>query len=129
MKESPVHGSTAKGRQRTAIGVRQNGLRPKFASDALKTISNLRKCLVPRDALKIAGILVARTLRCNTTHRVENPIRRIYAVDVLRHLRAQKSARHGMSGVSLNLRGSPVFHGDKHAAGIRAVMRTSGMND
>src|ERR1035437_818459 len=58
-----------------------------------------------------------------------HPIRRIHAIQILRHLGTQKPARNRMLRIALNLRGPPVLDGDQHPASIRTVVRTSGMDD
>jgi hypothetical protein len=62
-------------------------------------------------------------------HRIQHPLRRIHAIQILRDFRAQKSARHRMVGVALNLRGSPIFDRDEHSASIGAIVRTRGMDN
>jgi hypothetical protein len=62
-------------------------------------------------------------------HRMVHAIGRIHAVEILGHLRTQEPARHVMRGITLNFRRPPIFHSDQNAEGIRAIVRTSGMNN
>ena len=81
------------------------------------------------------GTLAARSaarhgpLRTNPPHRVQHPIRRIHPVQILRHLRAQKPARHRMLRITLNLCRTPVLHGDQDPASVGTIVRTRGMHD
>jgi hypothetical protein len=74
-------------------------------------------------------LLFCYSLRRNPPHRIEHPIRRINAIQILRHFPAQESPRHRMPWIALNLRGTAIFHGDQNAASIRAIVRTRGMDD
>src|ERR1039458_2197999 len=55
-----------------------------------------------------------------------HPIRRIHAIQILRHLGTQKPARNRMLRIALNLRGPPVLDGDQQPATTRTVARPSG---
>src|ERR1700727_1199872 len=61
-------------------------------------------------------------------HGIQHAVRRIHAVQVLRHFRAQKSAGYRMFRIPLDLRGAATLYGDQHSASVGAVVGTRGMD-
>ena len=69
-------------------------------------------------------------LRPIPDQRVEDPVRRVHTVEVVRHLAAEEAGRDGVLGVPAHGHGPAVLiHRDGHGAGVRAVVRTGGMDD
>src|SRR5256885_5346915 len=68
--------------------------------------------------------LRCRTLGSNPSHGIHDALRRIHAVQILRHLRTQESASDWMFRIALNPCSAPVLNRDQHAASIRAIVRT-----
>ena len=75
-----------------------------------------------------AGDSPGETLR-HPPHGIKHPIRRIDPVKIFGHLGAQEAAGHRMRGVALNPRGTAIFHGDQDSAGVRTIVRTSGVHN
>src|ERR1700674_5479965 len=98
MEKTPVHGSVAQLAQRATVGKGKNCLAAEFSDNALQPCGNFVESLVPGNALELgpcgADTLVrglgGDTLRRNSSHRVEHPIRRINSVQIFRDLCAQK---------------------------------------
>src|SRR5580700_5321351 len=128
MKKSPIHRRPAQHRQRSAIGIRQDRFAPKLRYNLLEMRGDLVEGFVPGNPVKISSVFAATSLRRNSTHRIKNPVRRIHPVEILHHLRTQKPARYRMVGVALNPRSAPILNRNQYPAGIRAIMRTGGMN-
>ena len=107
MKEPAVHRPISQLADRPGVAVRQHALRSKLRRNLLQLRRNLVERLVPRDSLKRLGLmpLRQRPLRhaCPPSHRIQQPIRRIHPVQILRHLSAQKSPRHRMRRIALHL--------------------------
>ena len=95
---------------------------------------NRIQSLVPAHALKRLQLFAAgpRTLRRSALpfHGIEQPVRRIYAVQILRYFAAQKSLRHRMRRIALHLyRAAFAVDRNQNAARVGAVVRTHGMNN
>src|SRR5580704_432426 len=155
MEEAAVHGGAIQHSQCAAKRERQDGLAAEFSSDLLEARSDLLKSLVPTDALplRLMWILLVwgrvgacpersrRTpsrsgaprpswpFRPHPPHRIQNPVRRIHPIQILGHLGAQETTGHGMHRITLDLGRTTVLHGNQHSAGIRAIVRTGGVND
>src|SRR5947209_13933084 len=71
-----------------------------------------------------AAKLRCRTLGSNPSHGIHDALRRIHAVQILRHLRTQESASDWMFRIALNPCSAPVLNRDQHAASIGAIVRT-----
>ena len=129
VKEPPVHRPKSKLPDRPRIAVRQNRLRPKLLRHSLQPRGNRVQRLVPTHPLK--RLLFFAALQRPLGHsrfapqRIQQPIRRIHPVQILRHLAAQKPLRHRMFRVPLHLhRPALRVHSHQHAARVRAVVRT-----
>ena len=90
----------------------------------------------PRKCAEKLALLVLRgtspdggPLGGNSPHRIEHSIGRIHALEIFGHFRAQEPASHRMRRITLDLCRPPVFDGDQNAAGIRTIVRASGVND
>jgi hypothetical protein len=59
---------------------------------------------------------------------MHDTIGRVDAIKVFRHLCAQKAARYWVRGIALHTRGPAIFHGNQNSAGIRAIVRTNGVD-
>src|SRR6185369_16233265 len=121
MEEPTIHAGVVQRAQRPAVRVGKYRLGPELGRDLLELRCNGIERLVPRDTFELLG--PAATLRCNAPQRVEHTIGRIYAIDVLRYLRAQKSAGYRMRRIPLDLHRTPILHRDEHTAGVRTIVR------
>jgi len=144
MEEAPVHRPAIQRSQSSAIRIRQNGLTAKLRRYRAKTRSDLVESLAPgnsppdrrSDLCGDSGPTLSSLcgagaparegpFRADSPHRIHHTIRRIHPIQILRHLRAQKPARHWMLRIPLDLSSSPVLDGDQHPASVRTIMRTS----
>src|SRR5215471_1010967 len=98
--------------------VRPDGFPTELAADPAQALRDQVERLVPRDALE-----VARPLRADAPHRVEETVRRLRVRDVVVELVAQDAARERMRGIALQLHRAPVLDGDDPAARVRTVHR------
>jgi hypothetical protein len=100
-------------------------------ADALPTL--FRLCVWgdsrPRPSMRSEAPLPRNTLGRNPAHRMQHAVRRIHAVQILRHLRTQKSARHRMLGIALDPGRLAILNRDPHAASIGTIVRTRGMDN
>ena len=71
----------------------------------------------------------SRSLRLYASHRIQHPIRRVNAVQILGDFGAKESAGNGMLRIALNFGSAAVFDSDQNAAGVRAIVRAGGVND
>jgi len=146
MKKPVVHRGAVQSPKRSAVRIRQNRLAAKFGGDRTKASRNLVKRFVPGDAppgLFVWEMIVRdrvlnrwseaplprhRPLCSNPPHGIQHAVRRVHAIQILRHFGAQESTRDRMRRIALDLSRPPVLHGDQNSASIRAIMGTSGMN-
>src|SRR6202158_1675975 len=144
MEETAVHGSAVEHAERSSVRVGQDGFGAAFGSDPAQTLGNLVESLVPRDAFKSRSIRWSdgvagrprpsfpqgnRSLRLYASHRIQLPIRRVNAVQILGDFGAKESAGNGMLRIALNFGSAAVFDSDQNAAGVRAIVRAGGVND
>src|SRR6516164_1660658 len=98
MKEPAIHRAVAKLPNGSGIAVRQNALRPKLSCNRLQPSRDLIERLVPRDPLKRLSFtaLLKRAFRnaLAAPHRIEQPIGRVDAIEILRDFAAQKATCH-----------------------------------
>src|SRR6202162_2423698 len=148
-EKSAVHGGAVQSTQGSAVGIRQNRFAAELGNDLAEALSDLVQSFIPRNALpglcgdscpfdklRAGSRLSMRSeapLRrppfCrNPAHGIQHAVRRIHAVQVLRHFRTQKSACYRMPRIPLNLRGAATLYGDQHSASVGAVVRTRGMD-
>ena len=95
---------------------------PNSAATALRRRGDGIERLVPGDALEAAFAFGA-----HAALRVEQAAGRVFALQVLRHLAAQKTARHGMRRVAAQLGAASVFDRDQQGTAVRAVERAHGV--
>ena len=61
---------------------------------------------------------------------IENAVRRVDAIEILGHLAAQKSLRHGLRWVALDFhRAAFLVHRHQHRARVRTVVRADRVNN
>ena len=128
--------------------IRQNRLAAKLRRNRAPARSNLIQCFIPgnsqpdwrggflcgdpRPRLPMgseAPLPGPRPLGPNPPHGIQNPIRRIHPIQILRHLGTQKPACNRMLWIALNLRGPSILDGNQHAASVRTIMGTRGMDE
>src|ERR1700686_3970456 len=149
MEETAVHGSAVERAERSSVRVGQYGFRAVFGSDPTQALRDFAESLVPGDAFKsrligwsdgcprkpalstVEGSFAQGScpLRFHSSHRIQHPIRRVHAVQILGDFGAKESAGDRMLRIALNLGGAAVFDSDQDAAGVRAVVRAGGMDD
>src|SRR5580692_2655582 len=134
MEEAAVHGGAIQHSQCAAKRERQDGLAAEFSGDLLEARSNLLKSLVPADALPLLGGARAPaggrwSLRPYSPHRIQNPVWGIHPIQILGHLRTQETTGHGMRGITNDFGRTAVLHSNQNAAGVRAIVRTGGVNN
>src|SRR5579863_6440031 len=133
MKKSPVHRSTVQSPERASERVRQDSFASEFSGDLFEASSDFSKRLVPANALPrlCAAAALARGLRpfrSQSPHGIQNPVRRINAVQVLGHFGTEESTCNRMRRITLDLCRAPIFHSDQNSTSIRAIMRTGGVD-
>ena len=98
--------------------IRPYGLGAELLDRALEPLADLVERRVPGDPLE-----VARALRADAPHRIEETLGRLAVFQVAVHLVAEDTAGEGMLGVALQGHGAPILHRDDPAARVRAVER------
>ena|SRR5438105_12564209 len=144
MEETAVHRSAIESAERTSVRIRQDGFGAIFGSDAAQAMRNFVERLVPRDAFKSRLIRWgdgmagrprpafpqgSRSLRLYASHRIQDPIRRVHAVQILGDFGTKESAGNGMRRITLDFGGAAVFDGDEDAAGVGAIVRAGGVDN
>src|SRR5580692_4392915 len=132
MEEAAVHGGAIQYSQCAAERERQDGLAAEFSGDLFEARSNLLESVVPADALPFLCGAPARgrwSLRPYSPQRIQNPVWGIYPIQILGHLRTQETTRHGMRGITNDFGRTVVLHSNQNAAGVRAIVRTGGVDD
>ncbi len=108
MKEPPVHRPIPQLPDRPRIAVRQHALRPKLRRNRRQPRRNSAPAPHPTRSARNASAsrpCLHRPLRHARPppHRIQQPLRRVHPVQILRHLPAQKSPRHRMRRIALHL--------------------------
>src|SRR5271155_4491749 len=132
MEESAVHGSAIQHSQSAAKREREDGFAAEFSADLPEARSDFVESLVPSDALPFlrkTGPRVPPTLRSHSSQRIQNPVGRIHAIQVLSHLGAQETTRGRMRRITLNFGRAAVLNGNQNSASIWAIVRTGSVND
>src|SRR5712664_3085339 len=129
VKKAPIHGSAVESTERASVRVREDGFRAGLGDDPAESARDFVERFVPGDALKsLRGWSSRATWTLEDAffppHGVEDPVRGVDAIQVLRDLRAEESARHRVRGVTLNLGGAAVFDGDQDTTGVGTIVRT-----
>ena len=103
-------------------------------ADLFKPRGDRVEGLVPTHALE--EFVLAPALQRPFRHagfaaqRIENPIRRVDAVKVLRHLAAKKTPRDRLRGVAFHFHSSTfLVHCHQDCARVRAIVRADRVND
>lgn len=133
MKEPAVHRPESKHPDGACVAVWQDGLRPIVLADLLEPGCYGTQRFVPGDPLKGFIFLTAlqRTLGNAgfSAKRIEDALRRVDAVEILRDFAAKKSLRDRLRGIALHFHGSPGdVYGYEHGTTIGAVMRADGVH-
>ncbi len=68
-------------------------------------------------------------LRPHSPHGIQNPVGRIHPIQILRHLGAQETTRYRMRRITLDFGRASVLHRNQNSAGIRAIVRTGGVDN
>ena len=71
----------------------------------------------------------SRPFSADPFHRIQRAIRRIHAVQILRHLGAKKSPSYRVRRVALDSHGPVICDRNEDAAGVGTIVRTSGMDN
>src|SRR4051812_34789625 len=131
MEEALVHRSVVQLAKRSAVGIGKYGFRPKLFRCRREFVRYGLNRLVPSYALERSRAARRRTFRHAGTplHRIEQSIRRIDTVKIFCHFGAEKTARHRMPRIALDLYRLSIVYGDEHAAGVRTIMRTGSVDD
>src|SRR5262249_49426366 len=129
MEESAVHRPVTQGSSGAGIGIGKDGLRSKFTANLFEPLRDFVVSLVPRDAIEIPWTAGTRSLRLHPAHGIQHAVGRIDAIQVLRHLGAQKPARDRMIRVSLDPgRFALLIYRDENTTRIGAIMGANGMD-
>jgi hypothetical protein len=92
---------------------------------ALEARAGVLDGLVPRGAAELG-----RALRAVADQRMQQPLVRVHAVEVVGDLAAEKAVRDRVLRVAADLDGPPVLvDRDQHRAGVGAVVGTGRVND
>src|SRR6266481_4350454 len=144
VEKTAIHGSTVERAERTSVRVGQDRFGAIFGNDLAQATRNFVEGLIPRDAFKSRLIRWgdgmagrgrpsfpqgSRSLRLYPSHRIQDPIRRVHAVQIFGDFGTKESAGNGMLRIALNFGGAAIFNGDEDAAGVRAVVRAGGVDD
>jgi len=122
MKKTAVHRGVAQLADGSGVAVGQDALGAMLVGDLLEPRSDLVQRLVPGDAFEGLGLaaLWQRSFwnACLAAHGIEQAIGRVDAVEILRHLAAEKAARDRVRGIALHLDGASgqLVDGDENAA-------------
>src|ERR1051326_4645282 len=97
--------------------------------------------LISRKRRTISSSASFQLVRCQTRvpfvagpfgyapHGIKHTIRRVNPVEIFCYLGAEKSARHRMGRVALDLGRAPVPYRNQHSAGVGAIVRTGSMDN
>jgi len=121
MKEPPCHAFALNQPHRSAIAVRQDGLR-RTPSNLTQLGGRMAQRFGPRNRFEPSFAFTADPLE-----RGRQAVRVIHALGIARHLRAQHALRRRMFWIALNLDGPAVFHLDLQCAGVRTIVRADAL--
>src|SRR6185437_6370030 len=117
VEEPPIDRRTLHHAHGAGIGVRKDRLRSVArAADVAEPRRDLSECVVPRYALELA-----RALGADAAHWMQHTAGVVGSLDVPVDLRAEKTAREGVIGVTGNANGAAALDRDEHGAGVRTV--------
>ena len=120
VEEAPVHRAVLQHAHGAGVAARQDGLRI-LGGGRLQARRDLVERLVPADAAEPAFAFLANSLL-----RIQEPVGRIGALEVVRDLGAQRALGERHRRVALDLDGDAVLHRHQHGAGVGAVVRAGG---
>ena len=109
---------------RSAVGIRKDRFRAELLRRLPEPVGDLLERLVPRHPGELAVAFVADALR-----RIEKPVGAVHALAELPHLRADVALGDGIDGAAVDGEHFSLLHGDVERARVRAVERTSGLDD
>src|SRR5258708_20504374 len=110
VEKTAVHGSAVERAERAAVRVGQDGFGAVFGNDPAQAMRNFVESLVPGDALKsgfawfwcgadtpvrVRGVSL-RPLGSHPSHRIQHPLRRVHAVQILGDFGAKESPSNRM---------------------------------
>ena len=133
VEEAAIHGTVAELADGAGVGIRQDRFGAVLAGDGGEAGRDGVEGFVPGNALERLGFTAVWQRGFGhagaAAHRVEQAVRRVNTVEVLRHFAAEEAARDGVIGVAAEFGGTSCFvDGDEHPAGVGAVMRADSMN-
>src|SRR2546423_1221083 len=103
MKKPPIHSRAVQIAHGAGVTVRQDRFGAKLRSDLLQTRGDFIERLVPADTLKASLAFSAAA-----APRIEQPLRRILALQIFGDFAAQKTARNRMFGVATQSRSATI---------------------
>src|SRR5581483_249552 len=124
MEKPPVHPGIIEDPHRAGITIRKDRLAAELYRRLLKPCRDRIERLIPRDPLKPSFTLFAHTLLW-----IEHPVGRIFALQILRDLAAQKSSRHRMIGIAAQPAALAVIDVDQERTGIGTIARADGVSN
>ncbi len=119
-----AHGVALDQPLRAGVGVGQDRLAAVLLAHARETGRHAIERLVPRNAPEAPLPLGALA-----HERMQQPLVRVDALQVVRHLAAEEPDGDRMVGVAGHLDGAPVLHGHVHRAGVGTVVRAGGAHE
>jgi antitoxin (DNA-binding transcriptional repressor) of toxin-antitoxin stability system len=133
VEEAAIHGAVVEDADGAGVGVGQDGFGAVVAGDGRKAGGDGVEGFIPGDALEGFGFAAVGQRGLGNTgaaaHRIEEPVGRVDAVEVLRYFAAEKASGDGMRGVAAETGGAAGFvDGDEDPAGVGAVMRADSMD-
>ncbi len=134
VKEAAIHGAVAEHADGSGVTVREDRFGAVPVADLVKPRSDRIERFVPARALEcfvLAPALQRALCRSGfAAQRVENAVRRVDAIEILRHLAAQKAPRHRLRRVAFDLyRAAFLVHRHQHRARVRTIVRANGVHD
>ena len=106
------------------VAVGQDRLAPVLLARRAQSVSHAVERLVPGRPPE-----TARPLRALAQERLQKAVAGVDAIEVVRHLAAEESARDGVLGVAADGGRPAVLHGHVHRARVGTVVRTGSAND
>ena len=124
VEEAAVHAAAVEQAHGAGVAVGQDGFGAELVRDRAQAFGDGVERFVPGDALE-----ASRALGAHAALRIEQPLRVIFALEILRHFAAEEAARYGVVRIAAQTGGMVVLHGDQERAAVRAIQRTHGMTD
>jgi len=124
VEEPSVHAADTGDAHRASEAVGQNRLGTMLMDDGLEPLGDDVERVIPGDPLELA-----LALRAYTSLRVEHSIRAVDALDVTGSFAADGATGDWMIRIARDAHDAAVLDIGKHAASIRAIVRTDGTTD